>query len=70
MAKVLLCEDERLGRPVAVKRLRTDALEDGRERFVREAKVGASFSHPNLVKVFDAEIDGRRPAARDGADRR
>jgi serine/threonine protein kinase len=57
MATVYLAEDERLGRKVAVKRLHSDSPEDAARRFQREAKVGASLSHPNLVTVFDTVAD-------------
>jgi eukaryotic-like serine/threonine-protein kinase len=57
MASVLLCEDERLGREVAVKRLHADSPEDVEQRFNREAKLGASLNHPNLVSVFDTATD-------------
>ena len=57
MATVLLCEDERLGRQVAVKRLHADSPEDVAQRFEREAKLGASLNHPNLVAVFDTVTD-------------
>jgi eukaryotic-like serine/threonine-protein kinase len=57
MASVLLCTDERLGRQVAVKRLHADSPEDVEKRFVREAKLGASLNHPNLVSVFDTAVD-------------
>src|SRR3954449_2280139 len=57
MATVYLAEDERLGRKVAVKRLHADSPEDASQRFEREAKVGASLSHPNLVTVFDTVAD-------------
>ncbi|MEA2425408.1 MAG: eukaryotic-like serine/threonine-protein kinase [Thermoleophilaceae bacterium] len=57
MATVYLAEDERLGRKVAVKRLHSDSPEDAAPRFDREAKVGASLSHPNLVTVFDTVAD-------------
>jgi eukaryotic-like serine/threonine-protein kinase len=58
MAAVLLCEDERLGRQVAVKRLHADSPEDVEQRFNREAKLGASLNHPNLVSVYDTATDG------------
>ena len=54
MATVYLAEDCVLRRRVAVKRMRSDA--SGRhdtERFRREARMGASLSHPNVVAVFD-----------------
>jgi eukaryotic-like serine/threonine-protein kinase len=57
MASVLLCEDERLDRLVAVKRLHADSPEDTERRFAREAKLGASLNHPNLVSVFDTATD-------------
>src|SRR3954469_19561411 len=57
MATVLLCEDERLGRRVAVKRLHAHSPDDVARRFKREARVGASLNHPNLVSVFDTTTD-------------
>jgi eukaryotic-like serine/threonine-protein kinase len=57
MASVLLCEDERLGRHVAVKRLHADSPIDVEQRFKREAKLGASLNHPNVVSVFDTATD-------------
>jgi serine/threonine-protein kinase len=57
MASVLLCEDERLGRQVAVKRLHADGPVDVERRFKREAKLGASLNHPNVVSVFDTATD-------------
>src|SRR5215212_6242938 len=57
MATVLLCEDERLGRRVAVKRLHAHSPDDVARRFTREARVGASLNHPNLVSVFDTMTD-------------
>jgi serine/threonine protein kinase len=57
MATVFLCEDERLGRSVAVKRLHAHSPEETAQRFVREAKLGASLNHPNLVSVYDTVTD-------------
>jgi serine/threonine protein kinase len=54
-ATVFLCEDERLGRKVAVKRMHAHSPEDITRRLRREARLGASLSHPNLVSVFDTE---------------
>ena len=53
MATVFLATDERLERPVAVKRLHTDAPEASLIRFEREARLGAALNHPNLVTVYD-----------------
>ncbi len=57
MAAVYLAHDEKLDRRVAVKRLHSDSPEDAAHRFAREAKLGASLNHPNLVWVFDAVAD-------------
>jgi serine/threonine-protein kinase len=53
MATVLLAEDENLGREVAVKRLHAESPEDTARRFRREARLGASLNHPNLVSIYD-----------------
>ena len=58
MAAVYLAHDERLDRHVAIKRLHTAEHDDiDARRFQREAKLGASLSHPNLVSIFDTEQD-------------
>jgi serine/threonine protein kinase len=57
MASVLLAEDERLGRQVAIKRLHAESPEDTAQRFRREAQLGASLNHPNLISVYDIVTD-------------
>ena len=60
MASVYLARDTELDRPVAVKLL--DAPDEGlRRRFVREARLAARLSHPNVVSVYDAGEDDGRP---------
>jgi tRNA A-37 threonylcarbamoyl transferase component Bud32 len=56
MGEVYLARDTRLGRKVALKVIRPEALGDAeaRERFLNEAKVTARFSHPNIVTLFGA----------------
>ena len=63
MAVVYLARDAELGRPVALKVLAENLGGDGdvRERFVREARLAARLSHPNVVHVFDAGEDDGRP---------
>ncbi|MFD8478936.1 protein kinase [Kitasatospora sp. NPDC059673] len=69
MGQVWAARDQQLGRPVAVKLLRTDAVpypagrgdSQGdllRQRFLRECRIGASLDHPGLVTVYDAGADG------------
>ena len=58
MAAVFLAHDEKLDRDVAVKRMHTSERDDiDARRFQREAKLGASLSHPNLVSIFDTQRD-------------
>src|SRR3954466_2975727 len=57
MATVYLAEDERLGRKVAVKRLHAESPGDVIKRFAREARLGASLKHPNIVQVYDTVPD-------------
>jgi serine/threonine protein kinase len=52
-ATVFLAEDCVLGRDVAIKALHPEGSEADRRRFRREARLGASLTHPNLVTVFD-----------------
>jgi eukaryotic-like serine/threonine-protein kinase len=62
MAVVYLARDTELGRPVAIKLLAENLVDDPelRRRFVREARLAARLSHPNVVAVYDAgEEDGR-----------
>lgn len=63
MAQVLEGYDRLLDRRVAVKILRDDLAGDPTlpQRFLREARTAARFSHPNAVTVFDTGIQGRRP---------
>lgn len=62
MAEVRKGTDTRLGRIVAVKRLRTDLASDAtfQARFRREAQSSASLNHPSIVAVYDT---GEEPAA-------
>jgi eukaryotic-like serine/threonine-protein kinase len=52
-ATVFLAEDCVLGRDVAIKRLHAHGSDRNVRRFQREARLGASLIHPNLVTVFD-----------------
>jgi eukaryotic-like serine/threonine-protein kinase len=60
MAQVMLAEDTVLGRRVALKRLRVTSDPAGIKRLRREALIGASLNHPNLIPVYDVweEHDG------------
>ena len=62
MAEVRKGTDTRLGRTVAIKRLRTDLASDltFQARFRREAQSAASLNHPAVVAVYDT---GEVPAS-------
>ena len=55
MGRVYLARDLRLNRPVALKILSQERMNNPRAiaRFQREAKVGAQLQHENLVRVYD-----------------
>lgn len=60
MATVYSAIDTRLDRRVALKVVHPHLAADAsfRNKFVREAKMAAALSHPNLVNVFDQAVDG------------
>ncbi|MSZ46551.1 MAG: serine/threonine protein kinase, partial [Actinobacteria bacterium] len=55
MATVYLAMDIRLERKIALKIIHPHLASDNsfREKFIREARIAAKLSHPNLVNVFD-----------------
>ncbi|MDB4952682.1 MAG: Serine/threonine protein kinase PrkC, regulator of stationary phase [Myxococcales bacterium] len=58
MGEVVLAIDERIGREVAVKRIRsTDPTAEELARFVREALVQGRLEHPAVVPVHDLAVD-------------
>jgi eukaryotic-like serine/threonine-protein kinase len=64
MATVYLARDEELHRAVAIKLLAEHLAGDAafRRRFLREARLAARLSHPNVVSVYDAgEAEDGRP---------
>ncbi|SDQ85061.1 serine/threonine-protein kinase [Microbacterium sp. cf332] len=59
MARVYLARDEALGRPVAVKVLRTEVADGAAaDRAAIETRLLASLNHPGLVTLFDAHLSG------------
>jgi len=61
MAEVRRAVDQRLGRSVAVKQLRSDLAIDPtfQARFRREVQSAAGLNHPTIVAIYDTgeEID-------------
>jgi serine/threonine-protein kinase len=64
MGVVYAASDLSLDRSVAVKVLREELVGDRESaaRFEREARIAASFSHPNVVTVFDFGVVGESRA--------
>lgn len=63
MAAVYLAHDSELDRSVAIKVLAEHLSSDEafRQRFVREARMAAGLSHPNIVHVYDQGDENGRP---------
>ncbi len=63
MAIVYRALDLYLQRTVAVKILREPYASDPafRQRFLDEARAAARLDHPNVVRIYDVGVDGRRP---------
>jgi serine/threonine-protein kinase len=61
MATVYLAEDVKHGRKVAIKVLRGEvAAKSDPRRFLREIRIAARLTHPNILPLYDSgEIDGR-----------
>lgn len=59
MGEVVLVEDERIGRRIALKKLRrdTDADPGLQRRFAREARIQAQLEHPAIVPVYDIGVE-------------
>ena len=57
MGTVLLVEDTKLRREVALKIPKINGLEEPefRNRFAREARAAAQLDHPNICRVYDAD---------------
>jgi len=55
MGVVYLAHDTKLDRPVAIKSLPAELMENttARTRFAREARVLASLNHPNIATIYD-----------------
>ncbi len=55
MGRVLLAEDQRLGRKVAIKTLhpRYAGNPELRVRFMREARAMAALNHPNIIHIYN-----------------
>jgi Tol biopolymer transport system component len=60
MGEVYRAWDDRLQRAVAIKVLPAHVVNDGGrlQRFVSEARIAGHLNHPNVLSVYDVEIDG------------
>jgi hypothetical protein len=62
MGEVYRARDTRLGREVAIKRIRDPARRsDLRRRFEQEARAAGQLNHPNILAVYDVGTHGGLP---------
>ena len=66
MGDVYRAEDLRLRRDVALKMLRSDAVEhDATQRLLAEARAASTLNHPNIAVVYETgEAEHQRPPRR------
>src|SRR5690349_21090041 len=57
MGEVIAATDKRIGREVAVKRMRDGSTGESLTRFLREARIQARLDHPSIVPVHALETD-------------
>lgn len=58
MGEVVRAHDRRIGRDVAIKRMRRSAQSpDATQRFLREARIQARLDHPAIVPVYELGLD-------------
>ena len=58
MGEVRLCQDDRIGREIALKVMRRESSSaDAAARFIREARVQGQLEHPSVVPVYDLGKD-------------
>ena len=63
MGEVFRARDERLGRDVALKLIRTASSDnpDHLRRFEQEARAAAALNHPNILAIYDVGFEGSMP---------
>ena len=61
MKTIYQVEDQKTGRQLAKAVLNSDATQDIKEYFLREAKLTACLSHPNIVNIHDLGEDENGP---------
>ena len=56
MGVVYRATDESLGRPVALKLIAPELVQDDRfrRRFLKEPRLAASLDHPNVIPIYEA----------------
>ena len=57
MKSIYSCEDHKTARKVAIAKLKSSSKPENFEKFIKEARITAALEHPNIMPVYDLDVD-------------
>ena len=57
MKSIYSCDDYRTARKVAIAKLKASSNHKNFEKFIKEARITAALEHPNIMPVYDLDVD-------------
>lgn len=57
MKMIFSSEDHRTARKVAIAKLKSSSKPENFEKFIKEARITAALEHPNIMPVYDLDVD-------------
>ena len=59
MKSIYSCDDYKTARKVAIAKLKASSNHKNFEKFIKEARITAALEHPNIMPVYDLDVDER-----------